>query len=270
MAPPAKKKYQAKNTSLEEESRTKKSRGEDEGEEKPKKAKKSFHGKKGEGSTRDAAPAEALGLDAGFGKKKLVSLVEEELSRGEVLHWVGRMCPELVGRGAIAYRIMGIIFAAMGLIVSGVMVGVAPGGVKFAAIIPLLFVAIGLFLVFVLPGKLKKQHEGSWYAITDQRAIVFTPGLFGGNGETTTYEPDELRRMRVKPAKSPKGAGDLIFKTKITRQRTDYVDRRTGRTTRSETTEHETHYGFLGIEDVRDVETLIHKVLLGTMDDDDE
>ena len=91
-----------------------------------------------------------------------------------------------------------------------------------------------------------------------------------GKGNLTVADPAQLRKMRVKSAKNPKGAGDLIFKTKITETRTRYVDRRTGRTTRTETSRHETHYGFLGIEDVREVETLIHKVLLKTLDDDDE
>jgi len=47
------------------------------------------------------------------------------------------------------------------------------------------------------------------------------------------------------------------------------VDRKTGRTVRSETSRNETYYGFLGIENVREVETLIHKVLLGADEDAD-
>jgi hypothetical protein len=135
--------------------------------------------------------------------------------------------------------------------------------------VPVLFVVIGIVLAAVIPGKMVAQAGRSWYAVTDQRCIVYTANLLGENGETTTYEPDELKRMRVEPAKSPKGAGDLVFKKTITNERTDYVDRKTGRTVRSETRQRVTNFGFLGVKDVREVETLIHKVLLGEGDDDE-
>lgn len=272
MAPPAKKKYQAKTQSLEEEERAKKKKGradDDDADEKPKaKKKKSFDDEeKGEGFALDAAPAEALELNTGFKNKKLMKQVQEELSRGETLFWAGRMCPEIVDKKAFWARVFGLIFAGAGGVFCAIFFAVAPW---FVGLVPILFIAIGVAIAIVGPTAMRNQGARTWYAVTNQRAIVFTANMFGESGGTESYEPNELRRMRVKSAKSPKGAGDLIFKTKVTEQRTDYVDRKTGRTVRSETSRTETYYGFLGIEDVREVETLVHKVLLKTIDDDED
>jgi hypothetical protein len=65
--------------------------------------------------------------------------------------------------------------------------------------------------------------------------------------------------MRVRDSSAVSGAGDLIFKTVMGIVHTNRGTRQS-----------EVHYGFLGIEDVREVETLIHKVLLKTIDDDDD
>ncbi|HEY1191844.1 MAG TPA: hypothetical protein VGE74_29705 [Gemmata sp.] len=62
--------------------------------------------------------------------------------------------------------------------------------------------------------------------------------------------------------------GDLVFGTETT-YNTRTVRDASGRT-RTETTETTQHFGFLGIEDVKDVETLIHEVLLARRRDDDD
>jgi hypothetical protein len=147
----------------------------------------------------------------------------------------------------------------MGVVVAAV----APGLVKLAAVIPLLFVGIGLAVAIWLPGAMAKQAARGWYAVTSERAIVYKPSLFGSGGEAEDYTPRELRKMRVKRASAPKGAGDLIFKTTY-----HTVVTSTGRGN-SRTEERAVHHGFLGIRDVHEVETLIHKVLLGEDEDDD-
>jgi hypothetical protein len=164
--------------------------------------------------------------------------------------------------------LFGLVFALIGAAVATGMF-LAKGIPWFAGLIPLVFVLIGIGVAILGPRASVKQAERGWYAVTDRRAIVFTASLFGDSGKAESYEPRELRRMRVEKAKSPPGAGDLIFKTKVTEKRTDYVDRRTGQTLRSETSRSETKFGFLGIENVREVETLVHNVLLGADRDDD-
>jgi hypothetical protein len=221
--------------------------------------------KGGGGNARDDAAAKSLDIDSGFTNKKLMRQVEEELSRGEVLHWAGRMCPEIAEKNAGKLRLLGIIFAAVGGLFSAVFFAVAPW---YVGLIPLIFVAIGVAIAVLVPKIILKQAALGWYAVTNRRAIVYAPSAFGSGGEATSYEPSELRRMRVKKSNVVDGAGDLVFKTRITERRTDYVDRRTGQTTRSETSTSETLYGFLGIENVREVETLVHNVLLEDAEDE--
>lgn len=281
-----KKKYQAKSTSLEEEERAKKkakARAEDEP-----KAKKKTEPRNGEGKTEsrpkkalsldeeagdgdtagpacDGKAAAALELDPGFNDSRLMKQVARQLSRGEVLHWAGRVCPEITARKAFWTRIAGIGVTAVGGLFTAIFLSSAPW---YIGLIPLIFVAVGLGVAILGPGVVRRQAENGWYAVTNQRAIVYEANAFGSSGHATTYEPNELRRMRVKPAKSPKGAGDLIFKTVVTETTTDHVSQKTGRTLKSETSRTETHYGFLGIENVNEVETLVHNVLLADADDD--
>jgi len=258
MTAPAKKKYQAKSTSLEDEERTKKRRDEEGEDEKPKKKVKPR--KKGGAAVRDGAAAESLDIDTGFNDPDLMALVEEELAADEVLHWAGRMCPEIARRKGTMIRVFGFIFCAFALFFIVVFAAVLPMQMKLVALFPVLFLVIGLVVALYLPKVVTRQAAGTWYAVTNERAIVFTPGMLGSSGGATTYEPKELRRMRVKEARSPRGAGDLIFKTTI-----QTVVHSSSKGTR--TSEQEVHHGFLGIEDVREVETLVHKILLGGDDD---
>jgi len=184
--------------------------------------------------------------------------VEAELDDGETLHWAGRMCPELVMKNNAILKVLGLVFAGMGLLICLLVVALAPGVMKVVALVPLIFVAIGLALAFILPGKIARQSRLAWYAVTDDRAIVYTPSFFGSGGKVTSYQPKDLRKMRVKNSSSLAGAGDLVFKTKIGVVHTKSGSRET-----------EINYGFLSIENVNEVETLIHKVLLGTIEDDD-
>ncbi|MBA4066004.1 MAG: hypothetical protein C0501_20255 [Isosphaera sp.] len=222
----------------------------------------------GGGSARDGRAAESLELDPGFRNRALMRQVEDELARGEVLHWAARPCLEIAKRKGRMMLIFGLVFALIGAAVSTGMF-LAKGIPWYIGLFPLLFVLIGIGVAIFGPRAAVKQAEKGWYAVTDRRAVVFTVGLFGDSGQTESYEPRELRRMRVQKAKSPPGAGDLVFKTKVTEKRTDYVDRRTGQTVKSETSRSETNYGFIGIENVREVETLVHNVLLDPDRDDD-
>jgi hypothetical protein len=216
--------------------------------------------KGGGGNARDGKAAASLEIDPGFKNKALMEQVEDELSRGEVLHWAGRMCPEIARKKARAIRIFGFVFAVLGGLFSAVFFAVAPW---FVGLIPLLFVAIGLAVALLVPSAMTKQAARSWYAVTNQRAIVYSASLFGSGGQAETYEPKELRRMRVQKSSVVEGAGDLIFKSTVST-----VVHSTGKGTR--TSKQVTHHGFLGIENVREVETLVHNILLEGEDRDDD
>ena len=183
----------------------------------------------------DGKAAKSLGLSTGFKNRELMKQVEEELSRNEVLHFACRPCAAVAKYQAIMVGVFGLI------------------GASIAILGPIM--------------KLRQARLG-WYAVTDRRAIVFYVSLWGKSGAATDYTPREWRRMRVSKSWFVKGAGDLIFRTEV-RHHTRTVHGAHGGT-RTEHSTSVTHYGFLGIEDVRDVEALICEVLLGRDRDDDD
>lgn len=242
----------------------------DEDDERPKKkAKKRDDEGRGEGGNpRDGTAAESLEISTGFKNKELMKQVEDELSRGEVLHWAARPCVAIAKRKGLWATIGGIAFAVIGAIVMVMMLTVAKGIPVVAAIVPGIFVVIGLVIAIVGPKMVVKQAKMGWYAVTDRRAIVFQVGLFGSSGQATSYEPSELRKMRVQKTSIVEGGGDLIFRTEVSHHTRTERDARGRTRTSTSTSTH--HFGFMGIENVKEVETLVHKILLGADDDDDD
>jgi hypothetical protein len=296
MATPPKKKYQAKSSSLEDEERVRKKTKrrdeddeDDEDDEKPKAKKKARvededdapkprkkakrrddDDEKGGGDfTRDGKAAEQLGLSPGFKNKALMKQVEEELSRGEVLHFVCRPSKEIAKKQGFVIGGLGALFALIGVVFAALMLTVMKVPI-YAVLIPVAFVLIGGLIAVLGPVAKSRQARLGWYAVTDRRAIVFNVALWGKTGHAESYSPTDLRKMWVKKSFWVKGGGDLVFKTVTTYSTHTTRDAR-GRS-RTQTSQQTQYYGFLGIEDVKDVELLIHEVLLGRgrKDDDDE
>ncbi len=221
--------------------------------------------------TQDGKAAKRIGIDTGFANKKLMKQVAKEMSRGEVLHWAARPSMELAEKKAKWMRIGGGALAVVGLGVAGILLGVAQSVPWYVGvIIGVVFVLFGLVFALVGPKSVIRQAERGWYAVTDRRAIVYMANLWGDSGHVDSYEPSALRKMWVQKSSMVKGAGDLIFKTEVHDNRTKWVDKRTGRTVKTTGSRSEHHYGFIGIDDVKDVETLVHDVLLHAGDDDEE
>ncbi len=278
MAAPPKKKYQAKSRSLEDESRTKKkskarSRDDEDDEEEdagPKSKKLRARGDERGESTRNAKTAEQVGLSPGFRNRALMRQVEGELSRGEVLHFACRPCAQIAKMQGLVMSAFGALFAVIGVVV---LVAFATGAAKnmpaFAYAVPVAFILIGGVIAVVAPIAKVRQAKHGWYAVTDRPALVFTASLWGKSGHTETYGPSALRRMWVRKSFWVKGAGDLVFKTETTHHTRTERDHTTGRT-RTSTSTSTQYFGFLGVEDVKDVETLVHEVLLSRKRDDDD
>lgn len=280
MAPAPKKKYQAKSASLEDEERTKKKGrrrdDNDDEDERPRAKKKkgaalSFDDDgdaKGDAG-RNGRAAEHLGLSTGFKNRALMRQVKGELSRGEVLHFACRPCAKIAKMQGVVMSVFGALFAVIGVVV---LVAFASGAAKgmpvFAYAVPVGFILIGGCIAIIAPIAKVRQAKHGWYAVTDRRAIVFTASLWGQSGHAETYGPSALRRMWVRRSFWVKGAGDLVFKTETTHHtRTERDAHGRTRTTTSTSTQ---HFGFLGIEDVKDVEKLVHEVLLTRRRDDDD
>jgi hypothetical protein len=292
MTAPPKKKYQAKSSSLEDEERARKKeklrdddddrpkkkaapRDEDEDDEKPRSKKKSILESKDKGSgdyITDGKIAERIGIDPGFGDKDLLAQVGDELARGEVLHFICRPSRAIAKMQAVGAVFGGLFFSLIGAGIAAFMLTKLKDKFPiYVLIVPAIFVLVGLGIAVLGPIMKLRQARLGWYAVTDRRAIVFHIGLFGKHGHAQTYQPYELRKMWVQRSWLVKGGGDIVFKTIVTQRTTTTRDRRTGRTSSSTSTSKQ-HFGFLGIADVKDVEALLHEVLLsgGRRDEDDE
>jgi len=298
MTAPPKKKYQAKAMSLEDEERAKKkSKTRDEDDRPKKKAKPSGDDDENEGDRpkpkkkvaealsldddedegNGTAPfalngkaAEQLELDPGFKNRALMKQVGEELARGEVLHFACRPSEAISKKQALVAMGAGAAFALLGLIGVILILTVFSSKVPwYVAFVPLFIGFVGGLIAVLGPIMTKRQARLGWYAVTDRRAIVFNINLWGKAGHVEVYEPSALRKMWIKKSFWVKGGGSLIFKTEVHDNRTKYVDKY-GRTVKETGTRTEHHYGFLNIEDVKDVETLVHEVLLNRRRDDDE
>lgn len=256
MAPPAKKKYQAKSTSLEDEEKTKKKskpKPRDEDEDDAPRPKKKPRGDGG--NPRDGAAAERAEIPTGFDDAELVAQVEEELEVGEVLHFACRPARKLAKLQAMLYAGIACIFVLIPGLIGISILSKDKGGEALMGLVPLgVAVAAGVAAVLIPRGRMRQAARG-WYAVTDRRAIVFEVPLFGGKGEATAYTPDQLRKMWVQKSAWLKGGGDVVFKTKITiTTRVSEKSEKTEKTT--------THYGFIGVEHAESVRDVIEWVLL--------
>jgi hypothetical protein len=188
---------------------------------------------------------------------ELEERVRAELGAGERLVWVGQPRPDLYRGQTIFLTIFGIFFmtppllmfcGGMAVAVS-ILVGGAQQGNDLAAagcvpgcfaLFTLPFLLVGGTLatsLFWMPDRIRKIV----YALTDRRALVWTPNFLGGGFTTRSYAGEGLGRMnRVERAN---GSGDLIFEEQYTSR------------SRSQ-------YGFMAIDRVREVEELVRLTLL--------
>jgi hypothetical protein len=178
-----------------------------------------------------------------------------ELSPQELLIWSGR--PQAVNRLVLQSTpkaIMGLAFIVltlvwMVLVVSGgnnnwdkgqAVAPFAKHNIIIAALADLWMIPPSLYLLF-WPLRTWRRLRRTHYALTDRRALVIAPG-FAGRTNTKSFTADELRLMRVEDHRD--GTGDLIFACPPTWVRV------------AETV------GFLGIDQVRDVEALVRQTLM--------
>jgi hypothetical protein len=175
----------------------------------------------------------------------LAARAAAELAPEEKLVWVGQPRPGLAVRPAFVLVPFGLVLVGfavcwMGMIAAAGGVIVAPCGLPF--------VAVGVALV-ASPVWLRCWARNTLYALTDRRAVIWQPGLFGtvavrsytaaGLGVITRFERADA-------------SGDLVFE-----EVTPFAN--TAKGPRSTTT----RIGFLGVDGVRAVEDLVRRTLLG-------
>ncbi len=178
---------------------------------------------------------------------ELHSVVEDELEVGESVHWSAQPRPGRLVLATLPVFLFAIPWTAFAVFwicaASGWRFPTLKGPAGLFPLFGLPFVLIGCAMLSSPLWALRKARR-TLYIITDRRAI-----LFEGGWSTTvrSYGPERLtditRRQRAD------GSGDIILETQ------SWCDRR-GRS-------RSTCVGFMGIENVKDVDTMLRR-LAGT------
>jgi hypothetical protein len=202
--------------------------------------------------------AAAAASDSSSFPPDLVARVESELTPGEKLVWLGQPRPSLYARASIFLVIFGVFWLT---IVSGIFGAIFIGGGMAAAwaggqqglaglfaLIPACFSipfwAVGIGMV-TSPVWMRRYARRVCYAITDRRALIWEPRLFGSI-QVYSFAGAGLGAMSRVERRD--GSGDLIFQE--------------FRGTNSEGHSTLQQRGFKAIDNVRQVEDLIRRTLL--------
>lgn len=186
-----------------------------------------------------------------------------EIEPGERLVWTGRPRPSRVLGPTIPIGLLGLLWtafsafwvgAALRLVPLGAGIPLAEGFRIVLAVLGLPFVAVGLVMI-AAPGYAMRRAALTAYALTDRRAILIEP-MFSGGYRTISLRPGQFGPMeRIERAD---GSGDLMFGPGAWSRATAESETWTPR-------------GFLGIAQVRAVESLVRQarldVVLGDSDD---
>jgi hypothetical protein len=180
--------------------------------------------------------------------------VTEELTKGEKLIWIGQPARRVLMVRSIPIVIFGCIFGLGALIfmLVGLVGSRGMGGAPFI-LMPLFFLpfAIGMILS---PWYRFWMAKRTCYVLTNRRCIVWMCNWFGGV-HMENYNAAQLANMwRRDMWFFGKGAGDLVFRSVTT------ITVRTGR--HGGVSQSTTYYGFLAIENVREIEKLVRETLV--------
>lgn len=136
-------------------------------------------------------------------------LLDTELVPGETVVWQQAPAAGTRIRGAGFTRLFGVFWLAFSLFWEVTALTSAFGAGGMAMIFPafgLPFVGIGIWLVFLMPGRSNRQLNSTLYAATDRRLMILT-----------TYPQRTVRAMPLTAVRSMtkrvnrSGSGDLYF-----------------------------------------------------------
>jgi hypothetical protein len=194
--------------------------------------------------------------------------VEKELTGDEKLLWVGRPSrnaqvrpPEpmlkVVGIGLLALAAVTVLFSL-----------VAGGGV-FGVVFAVFLALIGL--AFLLPWLVKQPTAARCcYAITSRRALLVEASVWR-KAAVQSYLPHQLLGLERRDNDAVPGAGDLIFEYVFALPGQSFnlatgAAYQRGPGAGSSTTAQRVPRGFLDLDQVREVEALLRRTLLGQLE----
>ncbi len=176
----------------------------------------------------------------------VATLIGAELNPSERISWAGQPIPARFARRSIGAVLFGIPWTAFSIFwIAGASGFKLPDFSHGPGLFPLFgvpFLLIG-FGMLSTPYWMRRKARRTAYVVTDQRALI----LDGSSWRSTTVRSFEPHRLGdIRRIQNPDGSGDLIF------ERTWASDNDGGRQS--------TDHGFLAIQDVKTVETLIREL----------
>jgi len=174
----------------------------------------------------------------------LRQVVENELRNDEQIVWTDQPIPSHVARRALPISAFGLFFGGFAVFWFVGALGATQGSQTgwMNSIFPLFglpFVAIGLAM-FASPLFVARRARKTVYAITNQRAMIVTCGRWH---KVSSFAPERLQTFD-RTTRSD-GSGDLIFGQDLALQ---------GNHLRFQS------YGFIGVREVRHVESLLREL----------
>jgi hypothetical protein len=171
---------------------------------------------------------------------ELADKVAGELAAGESIVWAGQPRLDLATRPAWFLVPFGIVFTGFSLLWMAI-AALMTVGLLAPCGLPFVVVGIGLM---ASPAWLRSLARKTVYLLTDRRAIIWRPSVFG-RVSVQSFTAAGLGQMTRN--ERPDGAGDLVFQVSHSGF---------GENSRTETR------GFLAIDNVRHVEDLVRSTLL--------
>lgn len=188
----------------------------------------------------------------------LENQVRSELEADEKVVWSGQPIPSRFAKQTMPIFLFGVPWTAFAVFwMCGAAAPLWAGGNQKHDVFSMLFPLFGLPFVLIGIGMLSapwwayRAAFRTCYVITTKRAILFT-GLLNKSVEIRSYRPEQLTRVSRKE-NLVTGIGDLILEEFEVKE--------------SEGSKSKKSEGFIGIPHVREVEKLLRRTLLETMDE---
>jgi hypothetical protein len=192
--------------------------------------------------------------------EKYKQRIEDELSKGERLIWCGQPSRRIVVIRSLIYTAIGAIVALSALVFALVNMMGRGAHVGNALMGGFIGVMVGIPLMLTPLWRLWKAGR-TCYVLTSRRCIVWRCEWYGGV-TMDNYSPAQLTNMfRRDMWLFGNGGGDVVFRTLTIITTTHY--RRGGTSTSMQTY----LYGFLAVENVRDIERLVRETLVDKLVD---
>jgi len=199
------------------------------------------------GISEAALTTPSIALSGQLLPPELAQRLQSELQPGEILVWTGQPDPNLLARRGLIFTVFGIIFLAVPLFITAVLLLLALVSRSFLplciGVLLVPFFLVGAFITFT-PLWNRRAAAKSLYAITNRRAIIWQRTLFSLN--VRSFSPGQLGGMSRRELGN--GSGDLIF------YQSTYRNMDGDRRTQSD--------GFFALRNVHDVDSLLRATLL--------